>query len=155
MLLNHGADANAQMVAGWTPLHFATWNKHLKIVQMLLGHNADIHARNGCGDVALHLAACHYETDHQINVLQLLLDHGADVNARDNKGSIPLHHSSYRRWDGGFEGKGSVEDTRLLLDHGANIDAEYNKGETAFQVAMEEGRHEIVEFLWGLGIEYP
>ena len=156
-LLNHGADANAQKWLGWTPLHLATWNKHLEIVQMLLDHNADIHARNDSGEVALHLAACHYSTRYQINVLQLLLDCGADVNARDNEGSTPLHHSSYRRPknDNGSPGKGSVEGTRLLLDHGANIDAENNKGETPFQVALERRRHEIVEFLWGFGIEYP
>jgi ankyrin repeat protein len=34
------------------------------------------------------------------------------------------------------------------------MDAENNKGETPFQVALEEGHHEMVEFLWGLGIKY-
>ena len=155
-LLNHGVDANAQICDGWTPLHLATWNKHLEIVQMLLEHNADIHARNDRGDVTLHLAACHLVTDHQINVLQLLLDRGADVNARDNEGSTPLHNSSYRRgYYGDDTGKGSVDSTRLLLEHGAGMHAENNKGETPFQVALEEGHHAIVEFLWGLGIEYP
>ena len=155
-LLNHGADANAQIDDAWTPLHLATWNKHLEIVQMLLEHNADIHARNDSGDVALHLAACHRATDYEIDVLQLLLDHGADVNTRDNEGSTPLHNSSYRRGNYGDDtGKGSVDNTRLLLEHGASMDAENNKGETPFQVALEEGHHEIVEFLWGLGIEYP
>ncbi|KAI0268979.1 ankyrin repeat-containing domain protein [Russula aff. rugulosa BPL654] len=141
-LLNHGADANAQKNNGWTPLHLAAWNKHLDIVQMLLDHNADIHSQNVAGEVALHLAACYYN-DVRINILRLLLDKGADVNATDNEGSTPLHHSSFR--------KGSVEGTRLLLEHGANIDAENNKGETPFQVAMKEGHHEMVEFLWGLG----
>jgi len=156
-LLNHGADANAQKHDGWTPLHLATCNKYLEIVQMLLEHNADIHAQNNRGEVALHLAACHYLPHFQINILQLLLDHGADVNARDNEGSTPLHHSSYRRDDDDYNlpGKGSVEGTRLLLEHGAIMDAENNKGETAFQIAMEAGHHEIVEYLWGLGTEYP
>ena len=160
-LLNHGADANAQREGGWTPLHLATWNKCLKIVQMLLEHNGDIHTRNDSGEVALHLAACHFEPDYQINVLQLLLDRGADVNARDNEGSTPMHHSSYRRNvddddnDDDDSSNGSVEGTRLLLEHDASIDAENNKGETPLQVALEEGHHEMVEFLWGLGIEYP
>ena len=159
-LLNHGADANAQKDNGWTPLHLATWNKKLEIVLMLLEHNADIHAQNSLGEVALHLAACDYRTHPQINtdILQLLLNHGADVNARDIDGSTPLHHSSYRR-DGGNGGStwgtGSVEGTCLLLEHGARMDAENNKGETPFQVALREGHHEMIEFLWGLGIEYP
>jgi ankyrin repeat protein len=155
-LLNHGADANAQKDDGWTALHLAAWNKYLEIVQMLLEHNADIHAQNDRGEVALHLVACHYEAYSQINVLQLLLDHGSDINARDNWGSTPLHHSSYRRSSGVDDdtGKGSVEGTRLLLEHGASMDAENNKGETAFQVAIEEGHHEMVEFLWGLGSMY-
>ncbi|KAI0268981.1 ankyrin repeat-containing domain protein [Russula aff. rugulosa BPL654] len=143
-LLNHGADANAQKDDSWTPLHLAVWNERLEIVQMLLDHNADIHAQNDAGEVALHLAACRY-----INTLRLLLDRGADVNATDNEGSTPLHHSSFSATRGGA--KGSVEGTRLLLEHGANIDAENNKGETPFQVAMKEGHHKMVEFLWGLG----
>jgi ankyrin repeat protein len=152
-LLNHGADANAQMDDGWTSLHHATFFNHLEIVRMLLEHNADIHAQSDAGEVALHLAACNDSPYFQIDILRLLLDEGADVNATDNEGSTPLHHSSFRS---GYEAlrKGSVEGTRLLLEHGANIDAENNRGETPFQLAMEGGHHEMVEFLWGLGTMY-
>ena len=151
-LLNHGANVNAQMDDGLTSLHHATFFMHLEIVRMLLEHNANIHAQTDAGEVALHLAACKYEP----HILRLLLDEGADVNATDNEGSTPLHHSSFRRPGRGLEttAKGLVEGTRLLLEHGANIDAENNKGETPFQVAMEEGHHEMVEFLWGLGTMY-
>jgi ankyrin repeat protein len=152
-LLNHGVDANAQEDGGWTPLHLATVNKDLEIVRMLLEHNADIHAQNDRREVALHLAACHYAPHFQISVLRLLLDQGVDVNATDNEGSTPLHHSSFRRGrDLLGPVKGSVEGTRLLLEHGANLDAENNNGETPFQVAMEEGHHEMVEFLWDLAL---
>ena len=156
-LLNHLADANAQKRNGGTPLHLAALNHHLETVRMLLEHNADIFAQNNRGNVALHLAAFRSRPHSQLsNVLQLLLDHGADVNARDNKGSTPLHYlSSMRRGHGYRWRRGSVEGTRLLLEHGASMDAENNKGETPFQVALEEGHYEIVEFLWGLGIEYP
>jgi ankyrin repeat protein len=155
-LLNHGADVNAQKDNGQTPLHLATLNKHLEIVQILLEHNPDIHAQNDRGEVALHLAATCYRNRNHINILQLLLDRGADVNATDNEGSTPLHHSSYRTEDDNIGPiKGSVEGTRLLLEHGATMDAENNKGETPFQVALEEEHHEMVEFLWGLGTEYP
>ncbi len=85
-----------------------------------------------------------------------MLDHGADVNARDNEGSTPLHYSSFREQDDvSTSCKGSVEGAGLLLDHGASMDAENNRGETTFQVALEAEHYEIVEFLWGLGIEYP
>jgi ankyrin repeat protein len=155
-LLNHGADANAQMDDGWTSLHHATFFNHLEIVRMLLEHNADIHAQNDAGEVPLHLAACNDDPYFQIDILRLLLDEGADVNATDNEGSTPLHHSSFRREGRGLgsPNKGTVEGTRLLLEHGANIDAENNRGETPFQLAMEGGHHEMVEFLWGLGTMY-
>jgi ankyrin repeat protein len=154
-LLDHGADANVQTFRhdeGWTPLFMAAWNKRLEIVQILLEHHADIHAQSPSGEVALHVAACHHESQFQINVLQLLLDHGADVNARDNEGSTPLHHSSFRNEHSiSSPGKGSVEAARLLLENGANIDAENNKGETPLQVALEAKHHEMIEFLSGLG----
>jgi ankyrin repeat protein len=151
-LLNHGADTNAQVNnGGWTPLHLAVWNERLEIVQILLEHHADIHAQNPRGEVALHLAATrHQESPFHINILQLLLDHGADVNARDIGGSTPLHYTSFTTFYSSPV-RGSVEDARLLLEHGANIDAENNKGDTPFMVALEEGHHEMAEFLWGLG----
>ena len=147
-LLDHGADTNAhwQNPFGSTSLHLAAWNKNLEIVQMLLEHHADIHAQNSNGEVALHLAACYYKPEFQINVLRLLLHHGADVNARDNEGSTPLHYSSFGRPS--FQSSwGSVEATRLLLEHGANIDAENNMGETPFLVELGAEHHELAELL--------
>jgi ankyrin repeat protein len=158
-LLNHGADVNAQKNNGWTPLHLAAWNKHLEIVQMLLEHNADIHLQNNKGKAVLHLAvvtpAYHYKPHSYSNVLRLLLDQGADVNVTDNEGSTLLHLLALKRDGSDITGKRSVEGTRLLLEYGASMDAENNKGETPFQVALEEGHHEMVEFLWGLGTKYP
>ena len=156
-LLNHGADANAQKYDGSTALHLAAWNKYLEIVQMLLDHKADIHVQNDAGEVALHLAVCYHTLSppFRIDTIRLLLDRGADVHATDNEGSTPLHHSSFKSLDDcyiiPYLVRGTVEGTRLLLEHGANIDAENNKSETPFQVAIKEGHHEMVEFLWGLG----
>jgi ankyrin repeat protein len=155
-LLDHGADADAQMDKRWTPLHLASWNNNLEIVQMLLEHNADIHLQNDEGKAVLHLAVVaptyHYRPHSYSNVLRLLLDQGADVNVTDNEGSTPLHLLALKRDGGDMR---SVEGTRLLLEYGASMDAENNKGETPFQVALEEGHHEMVEFLWGLGTKYP
>ena len=75
-LLNHGADANAQIGIGsfgWTSLHLAAWGKHLEIIQMLLGHHGNVHAQTPEGEVALHLATSgimgdrpHYITRHPV-----------------------------------------------------------------------------------------
>jgi ankyrin repeat protein len=152
-LLNHGADVNVQSDMGLTPLHIAAMVGQSEMVQMLLGHNADIHAQTDRGEVALHLAASAAFPISPIDVMRLLLDQGADVNATGYEGSTPLHYwalmNLIRRI--AISESRSVEGTRLLLEHGANIDAENNKGETPFQVAMEQGHHVMVEFLWGLG----
>jgi ankyrin repeat protein len=67
------------------------------------------------------------------------------VNARTNEHDTPLHRASKNR---------RLEVARPLVEHGADIDAENNDGETAFQVASEEGCHDIAKFLSDNGCKW-
>jgi len=73
LLLDHGADVNAQNQAGWTPLDEASYYGALEVVRLLLERGADVEAKNNDGKTALHVAAAH---GHD-KVIELLREHGA------------------------------------------------------------------------------
>ena len=72
-LLEHGADINAQVQGGWTPLHRASFNGRLPVVRLLLEHGADVEAMDKYGETVLQVAA---EEGHD-EVMGLLREHGA------------------------------------------------------------------------------
>jgi hypothetical protein len=57
LLLEHGADVNAQSQDGWSPLHRASSYGALEVVRLLLEHGADVEAKKDDGKTALQLAA--------------------------------------------------------------------------------------------------
>ncbi|KAJ5501242.1 calcium-independent phospholipase [Penicillium expansum] len=78
ILLDRGADANAQSEIYGNALQAASSRGNDKVVQMLLDRGADVNAQCGRNGTAL-LAASLEGND---KVVQMLLDRGADVNAR-------------------------------------------------------------------------
>lgn len=103
----------------------------------------------GSGSVA-RCGSSHFRRKYARNA-QLLLDRGADPNARDDGGCTPLHYSSWWEEESFDPCHGTVEGSRLLLDYGADINAENNEGKTPLGVALDAGRHEMVDFLSSLG----
>ena len=73
LLLEHGADINAQGLNGWAPLHRASYLGSLKFVRLLLEHGADVEAKDNGGKTALQVAA-QYGRDE---IMKLLREHGA------------------------------------------------------------------------------
>ena len=57
LLLEHGADINVQDQFGDTPLHWASFNRELKVVQLLLERVVDVEVKNDEGKAALQNAA--------------------------------------------------------------------------------------------------
>jgi serine protease inhibitor/ankyrin repeat protein len=112
LLLQKGADVNAEGMWGQTPLHAAAARGHKDLVELLLTHGADINAGRGLRLTPLHLAAC----AGQIDMVSLLVAHGADVNAAGNadpgEGETPLLEAAR-------EGHRDVAD--FLLAHGAEV----------------------------------
>lgn len=78
LLLDRGADVNAQGGEYSNALRAASWGGHEKVVQILLDRGADVNAEGKEYGSALQAASYWgYE-----KIVQMLLDKGADVNAK-------------------------------------------------------------------------
>lgn len=76
---------------GFSPLHWASKEGHLKIVELLIQRGARINATNRGDDIPLHLASAHGHRD----VVHLLLRNRADVNFVNEHGNTPLHYACF------------------------------------------------------------
>ena len=154
-LLDHSAALNAKSFLGRrrgrTALHCAACQGHLQVCRMLLERSADVNARDDLGHTPLHRAATSTNHRDQLDVMRFLIEKGANVNARDKDGCTPLHHSSFWAKKHYTSSKGSIQGSRLLLEHGAKINAKDKQRKTPLQLALEERRHEMTEFLRGMG----
>ena len=154
LLIEHGADVNAQREYGLRPLQAASTERHLDILRLLLGNGANINAQACMGSTALNLVSTDGELEvvrvllengadpnlasdlgtplyhalgrNHLEVARLLLEYGADINARDKSGSTLLHRATLRA---------DERTVRLLLERGADIDATDDEGKTPLQIA--------------------
>ncbi|XP_050680984.1 integrin-linked protein kinase isoform X2 [Leptidea sinapis] len=76
---------------GFSPLHWACKEGHLKIVEMLIRRGARINVTNMGDDTPLHLAAAHGHRP----IVQLLLQNRVDVNFTNEHGNSPLHYACF------------------------------------------------------------
>jgi ankyrin repeat protein len=80
LLIEYGANINAQNTNGSTALMFATDGYYTEEFALLLQNGADINLTNNNGQTALHIAAI----NENLSSCKCLIEHGADVSARDN-----------------------------------------------------------------------
>ena len=115
--LASGADVNVKDTNRWTPLHYAVYYGHKKVIELLIAKGADVKAKDMKGRTPLHEAAasghkeivevliangakhdsggstpldCAVQGGHK-EIIELLITAGADVNARDVGEWGPLH----------------------------------------------------------------
>ena len=124
-----------------SPLGAALYRGYFDVAELLHEHGADIDVRSTWEWTLLHVASF----SGHVYAARWLLNHGADANAQMEGGWNSLDLATWSKYP---------EIVQVLLEHGASMDVE-NKGATPFQVALEEGYHEMVKSRWGLGIEYP
>lgn len=86
LLLNAGADVNAQDETGMTPLHVAAMLGRRAEAAWLLDHGATLEPRDSFGDTPIHTAAIFGGG----GVIQILNERGADLTAKNNAGLAPL-----------------------------------------------------------------
>ena len=95
--LDAGADANARVGAGDTPLHrIAKYSGTPAALDALLDRGADINISvgNSDGDTPLHLAVRFNENPVMV---ETLLARGADVNAGNSAGNTPSPRCGQRQ----------------------------------------------------------
>lgn len=140
MLLDKGANFNAQGGYYGNALQTAVSKGSEKVVQMLLDKGADVNVQNGC--TALHRAV----SKGSENVVQMLLDRGADVNVHNGmSGSTALHTAA---------SNGSEKVVHMLLDKGADFNArEGLSRESVLEIAAYRGYQKVVQILFDIGVD--
>ena len=74
VLLENGADVNAETGNGWTALRIASQEGYIDVVKILLGYGADVNAESRGGSTALYMATQEGHTD----IVQMLKNAGAE-----------------------------------------------------------------------------
>jgi hypothetical protein len=134
LLLERGADINAEGGYNETALYTAASRGHIEIVRLLLERGADINALCGNNETALHAAA----SKGHIEIVRLLLEQGATVNAQGGNNETALYAAA---------SGGHIEIVGLLLEQGADVNAQGGYNETALYAAASRGHTENVQIL--------
>ena len=146
MLLDHGANLDAENDEGKIPLHLVSQGdcdsqEHgAGIARLLLQRGVDVHTKDKDHDTPLHSAAF----SGMLKFVRILLDYGANVNAENKRGKTSLHQVAQGKYDSQEHG---VSVARLLLERGVDVHAQDKDHNTALHLATFSGRLEIAKLL--------
>ncbi|KAH5034899.1 hypothetical protein HBI75_092960 [Parastagonospora nodorum] len=136
LLLEKGADINAQGGRFGNALQAASFGGHEAVVRLLLDKSADVNAQGGRFGNALQAASFRgYKA-----MLELLLDKSADINAQGGEYGNALQVAA---------SNGNEAVVRLLLDKGADINAQGGEYGNALYAAAYAGNIKVLERLIG------
>ena len=113
LLLEKGADLEAQDHGGQTPLVVAIRSLNFEIVRFLLERGADLEAKDRQGQTPLMVAVQEFPRV-AVGLLKFLLENGANLEAKDNNGHTPLVIAVR---------DGRVGNAEFLLERGADPQA--------------------------------
>jgi len=135
LLLERGADVNAEDKHLATPLHVAASTGHGEVARRLVRCGADVCKEDRWQATPLHKAA----DNGRLEVVELLLQNGAEVCASDVWGQTPLHRAAAR-------GQLAVAE-KVLVGGAAPVDAEDSAGRRPLHMAASSGNYAIVKLL--------
>ena len=146
LLLEHGANPNAENMHGEIPLHLVSRGKYdskeysVGVVRQLLERDVDVNALDKDRNTPLHTASCL----GRLEIARVLLDRGATVGSENDRAQTPLHLVSQGSYWFQDDGPGV---TKLLLERGADIDAQDKDYTTPLHLACYRGRLDIARAL--------
>ncbi|KAM6220676.1 ankyrin repeat and SOCS box protein 3 [Rhynchocyon petersi] len=136
-----GNYAKIKTFEGFSALHLAASQGHLKIVRTLLDLGADPNERTPEETTPLFLAV----ENAQMNVIKVLLRYGSDINGSHSMSKWnALHQAAYQ---------GSVDIIKFLLKKGADKECEDDFGITPLFVAAQYGKLESLTTLISCGAD--
>ncbi|XP_054286239.1 protein phosphatase 1 regulatory subunit 16A-like isoform X2 [Macrosteles quadrilineatus] len=163
LLLQYGANVNAEDSEKWTPLHAAATCGHLHLVRYLIASGADLLAVNADGNMAYDICEDEAALEHiesemaRRGVTQQLIDEtraltetqmladltqaaaaGADLELHDDHGATPLHIAA---------ANGYLRVVEFLLDQHVSTDVKDNDDWQPVHAAACWGHLEVVELL--------
>ncbi len=158
-LLNLGTDVNVRASDQATPLHYAAYMQHLKVVNILLKNGANILAKDKNGWTPL-VAAMSISKIIEPPTIKLLINNGANIDVKNiqNKTALLLAIE----WLGGYtahampEGWGVKKYDKILFSftfiewliiNGANVNLSDSIQVTPLQRAVMINREDIVILL--------
>ncbi|OXU23646.1 hypothetical protein TSAR_010111 [Trichomalopsis sarcophagae] len=138
MVMNHGADVNAQESDRQSSLHRAVQNGRFKAVKKLLEREAEVNTTRTAGITPLLDAARTNETDE---LLPLLMSYGVDINVTDTNGFNVLRCLTL------CPDKEHVDLTRLLIEKGISPREVLVGAYESIHCAAKRERIDLVNFL--------
>jgi ankyrin repeat protein len=156
--LDAGADVNAKVMNGSTPLTSAAYSGHKEIVELLLANGADVNANDRNGSTPLHSAKTK-------EIAELLIAKGADVNARNKNNETPIDLARRKSTrillrENGAEYStihyaarhGDLDMVKKFLTKGVDVNIKYGKNEWTPLLFAAPGHHkDVLELLISKG----
>lgn len=93
LLLDKGAEIEANDEDGRTPLFYAVQSDYVYFAHRLIEKGAAISATDNHGSTPLHVATGN-NTAEALHIISFLINHGADIESRDFRGRTPLLESA-------------------------------------------------------------